>query len=239
MPVISKIGARSFKVRMVYTTMLVVLIIGALTMIYPFMLMISGSMKSNTDFVWITPVPRYFLDDDILWMKYLESKYERESKAEIYLRRYIGSFRMVTPPENVDADLVREFLEFREQHDWPKEWFTLGHVQFDQILAKNARLYRRRCQDEFDDDIKAFSEAIGVRYNTWAQIGPPALDPANTRCTFPGEPNFQVYYQFKAEAPKADWIPCDLDGDFVKRYLLPYWSSVEAYNKAHGTKESS
>ena len=59
MPIISKIGARTLKVRIVYTTMYLLLIAGGLTMIYPFCLMISGSFKSETDFFYINPYPKF------------------------------------------------------------------------------------------------------------------------------------------------------------------------------------
>lgn len=238
---ISKIGARSFKVRLVYTIIFAVLILGAVTMIYPFMLMISGSLKSDTDFVWVTPIPRYFSDDDILWMKYVESKYGTvgEGGAEVSYRRLIGTFRKITPPQNTNDDLVEAFGDFREHYDWPKEWFTLGHVQYTAILAKNGRLYRRFCTDKFDGDIKAFSDAIGVRYNTWSQIGPPTMQPMSRRFTFPTETNYEIFYRFKADAPKADWIPVDLDGDFQVTYLRAEWGTIEAYNKAHGSDHST
>ena len=60
MPIISKVGSRSVKVRVVYGTIYTLLIVGALTMIYPFMLMISGSMKSEADSVYITPLPKFW-----------------------------------------------------------------------------------------------------------------------------------------------------------------------------------
>ncbi|NIA08013.1 MAG: hypothetical protein GWP14_10355 [Actinobacteria bacterium] len=75
MPVISKIGTRSPKVRMVYGLIYGVLIAGALGMIYPFLLMLSGSVKSEADMLDITPYPRYWFDDTALFRKYVESKH--------------------------------------------------------------------------------------------------------------------------------------------------------------------
>ena len=40
MPIISQIGTRSWKVRLVYTLIYVVLLLGAVTMVYPFLLML-------------------------------------------------------------------------------------------------------------------------------------------------------------------------------------------------------
>ena len=46
MAIISRIGRRSFKVRALYVGMYAFLILGASSMVYPFLLMISGSTKS-------------------------------------------------------------------------------------------------------------------------------------------------------------------------------------------------
>ena len=42
MPIISRVGARSMKVRLVYGLIFLVLMVGALTMLYPFSLMLAG-----------------------------------------------------------------------------------------------------------------------------------------------------------------------------------------------------
>ena len=55
MPIISKVGTRSLKVRLAYGAIFLVLILGAVTMVYPFLLMLSGSVKSEADSVEYTP----------------------------------------------------------------------------------------------------------------------------------------------------------------------------------------
>ena len=69
MPIISKIGARNWKVRVVYATIFGVLIAGAVTMIYPLLLMLAGSVKSQTDFYHIAPLPRFWNSDRVLFQK--------------------------------------------------------------------------------------------------------------------------------------------------------------------------
>src|SRR5438067_13526170 len=98
MPLISSIGRRSFKVRVIFAAMYVLLIVGSITMIYPLLLMLSGSTKSDTDFSRPTPIPEYFYSDRVLWQKYLESKYALVPGAEIALQRTLGSWRTIAPP---------------------------------------------------------------------------------------------------------------------------------------------
>ena len=75
MPIIGKIGARGWRVRAVYTCIYVALVLGAVSMLYPMTLMLSGSVKSDTDFVDVSPIPRFWFDDNVLFQKYCESKY--------------------------------------------------------------------------------------------------------------------------------------------------------------------
>src|SRR5689334_18673530 len=94
MPIISKIGARSWKVRSLYTIMYVVLIIGAVSMVYPFMLILSGSVKSEADFRDNSPVPKYWFDDTELFRKYAESKFNGDtSSASTAWWRTVGSWQ--------------------------------------------------------------------------------------------------------------------------------------------------
>jgi ABC-type glycerol-3-phosphate transport system permease component len=234
MPLISQIGSRSPRTRAIYSIIFGLLCLGAVTMIYPFLLMLSGSIKSETDFVSITPLPRYLMDDGILWMKYLESKYETVPMAEAAQQRSIGSWRNVRPPENIPIDLVNEFRAFRDNTVWPVGWYDLGHIRFKDIVAKNARGYRKECERRYGS-ISAYSEAAGMRFDSWAQVGPPTCFFASRRFTLPQTPRYTAFYEFKAKAPHADWMPVNLDGDFFDTLLHSQWGDIAQYNTAHGT----
>src|SRR5215213_7852731 len=105
MPIISAVGSRSHKTRLIFLAMFLLAALGALSMIYPLLLMLSGSVKSEADFYRNTPVPEYLWDDDILWAKYLESKYSTIADAEAALCRPVASWRSVRPPKHVDTAL--------------------------------------------------------------------------------------------------------------------------------------
>ena len=162
MPIISKVGARSRKVRMLYGTIYVVLIVGAVSMIYPFMLMVSGSMKSEADSVYITPWPRFWFDDLVLFQKYVESKHNVNlGDAEVAWGRRIGSWRTIEPPEK--SPYLADFLAWRGQ---AAAW-SLGHSGGGKLLPINARLFRQRMFDRFDGDVSAYREAMEFPVASW------------------------------------------------------------------------
>ena len=51
---------------------------GALTMIYPFLLMISGSLKGKLDAYEFDVVPKFLVNDEVLFKRYVEHKYNEK-----------------------------------------------------------------------------------------------------------------------------------------------------------------
>ena len=45
---------------------------GALTMVYPFLLMISGSLKGKLDAYEFDVVPKFLVNDEVLFKRYVE-----------------------------------------------------------------------------------------------------------------------------------------------------------------------
>ena len=73
MSIISTIGRKSLKVRCLIWSIYLVLTLGALTMIYPFWLMISGTGKSSTDVSELKLIPAYLVDDAAYYRKTVAS----------------------------------------------------------------------------------------------------------------------------------------------------------------------
>src|SRR2546430_13651844 len=127
MPILARVGRRSFKMRVAIALVYTALGIGALTMIHPLLLMLSGSVRSDADFYRVSPLPQYLFDDDVLWTKYLESKYTLLSYAETALHRPVGSWRNLRPRILDPATRRRAelFEEYRATVPWPREWYTM------------------------------------------------------------------------------------------------------------------
>ena len=94
MPIISRIGRRHIKTRLLIGTIYAVLIAGTITMVYPFLLMVAGSSKSNADLSESRLVPRFLTDDEALWIKHVEALFNES----------LGMMRQV---HNTDAPAFR------------------------------------------------------------------------------------------------------------------------------------
>ncbi|MFT5124640.1 MAG: ABC-type glycerol-3-phosphate transport system permease component, partial [Verrucomicrobiales bacterium] len=75
MPIIARIGRKDPKVIALISALYVALIIGAITMVYPFLLMIAGSTKSNVDEKEFTVRPGFMTDHNKLYQKHVEGMF--------------------------------------------------------------------------------------------------------------------------------------------------------------------
>ena len=79
MSLVSKVGRKRPRARIALTILYLILTIGALTTLYPFLLMVSIGFKGPTDQSDNILVPKYFGDDQELLTKYLDDKYSGEA----------------------------------------------------------------------------------------------------------------------------------------------------------------
>lgn len=224
--------------------MYAVLIIGALSMVYPLLLMLAGSTKSEVDFYRLSPWPEYLWNDDVLWAKYVQAKYGKMADVERWQRVQYESWNYIIPPPLKNLELAKLFREFRATR-LPMEFYQLGESESLQVVAKNARKYRRAAQMMVGGDIQKYSALSGFFHEDWSTVGPPLVDFAARRFTFPHTVDYQIYYDVKSTVPPADWVLVDLDATFVNQALMLQWPDIGAdptaknyaksYNAAHGT----
>ena len=238
MPIISRIGARSIRVRMIYGAMFLLLALGAVTMIYPFMMMLSGSVKSDADSVELTPYPRFWFDDLTLFQKYIESKYNfRIESAQRALWRQIGIWRNIKKPSEQQARYLDDFLAWRKQCT---SWW-LGHSHGWRIFPENARRFRKIMYSRFDGNLDDFNAEMALSLRYWNGVAPPS-PPTFSPFRFPPHRKGAVkaFMEFAETRPVHDRIFGNPDGDFFDKFLLPtYTKDIENYNKEHGTSHSS
>jgi multiple sugar transport system permease protein len=210
----------------------VLLTVGAASMIYPFMLMLSGSMKSEADAVFISPLPRFWFEDEVLFQKYVESKYNVTlTDAEAAWGERIGSWRSITAPP--DCPWLKEYLAWRGQCD---AWHV-GHTTGGLLLPINARLYRREMYERFDGEIDAYRQAMRFPATTWNGVMPPPVPPGR----YPPlpDPMREAFDKFAVTRPLADRIIESLDGEYWRFLTRSYTNDIAEYNRTHGTAHRS
>ncbi|MBR2426820.1 MAG: ABC transporter permease subunit [Lentisphaeria bacterium] len=129
--IIGQVEKRSWKVKVLNAVIHLLLILGATTMVYPLLLMISGSFKSNVDFSNFTLVPQYLYDDLELYKKHLFTKYNTTMSALFSnYKDPQGTLNNLQLPSRVSEQRVKDFEQFTKYctDNKPHYWYCLGMV---------------------------------------------------------------------------------------------------------------
>ena len=257
MPILSTIGRRSFKVRMLILAIYVLLIGGAISMVYPFGLMIAGSTKSNMDRSESRLIPRFVTDDDVLWAKHVEGLFNES----LDMMRQVhdsdaASFKKVTAPKQVNPALVEAWKAFLadKSDELPHYTYTIGYLECrtsKQTIPAAAREFKKRMIDRFDGDVRALNHemetefinmgAIIVRRESYLMRRERPLD----------DPFALAVREFKAERPIEERYYFTVEGFFKHQFLKIKWRKIGkkdsktggydegSYNAEHGTSYES
>ena len=240
MPILSAIGRRSPRTRLLIAALYAALGLGALAMLYPLGLLAAGSTKSIADQRDNVLVPRFLVSDEALWHKHLEALFnESMDSLNIAFDADHATFEDVPlpPPGAPGAELVPLWREFLASGALPPAAIALGHYWAPQAGAfpVQLRAFRRHLREKHGS-LAALNAALGADFDAWYAvfIQPPAyLFPHAVPAATPLAAEFDA---FKLSAPAWCQTVLSPEGFFRKLYLKPRHSKdIAAYNAAHGT----
>jgi len=254
MPLISNVGRRCWGARLLVGAIYAILIAGAATMVYPFLMMVSGSFKTSVDKDDFDVFPAFFTDDTVLYRKHIECKFNNRlasfnatyrrtefrsaRRPEVVETGKAPEFRTILPPRTVHDQRVADWREFVQAAQFPDTWYSLGYMNHfgDRLRLWKNREFRRKLMDEAGGDIHRFNETYGAHDETWLSVGSIVESPTDRRYQLSGDKLERAFYAFKAVQPAWFRIYPSLDGGYVQNFLHPaYGPKIADYNDAHGT----
>lgn len=203
-----------------YTCLYVILGLGAVTMVYPFLLMVSGSMKSRVDVQEMDIIPRFLYDDEMLFKKVVESKFNED--LQLYVNTssdHVRDFSSINIPAS-NSKLVDDWKEFLDKTDIPLGWFltAYGPTLEGKVIQKNELAFREHLQQVCGNDLKRFREEFNEPIENWfyLKFKPERLTDrkyqvASTRL-------MEEFYKFKSTLPLDDRIVVSCSSEF-KRFV--------------------
>jgi len=243
MSLIANVGRKAPSTRMLLAGIYACLIAGAVTMVYPFLLMISGSFKTNVDRNDFDIIPAFLYDDNVLYRKHLECKYNNSlTKYNPYNRTKAHEFRIIDPPAKVPAQKVADWKEFEASGAIPPGWYNLGYMFHtgDRLLLRKQREFRERLAALSNSDVSPFSSRLDNAGESWITVGNIVERLTERRYHLAGSPIEEEFYRFKAEQPAWFRFYPSLDGLYVQTFLEPiYGREIQDYNRSHGTSYRS
>ncbi len=236
MPIISKVESKSWRGRAIFAVLFLLLSLGGLTMLYPFTIMVSGSLRSDMDQNDLDLVPDYLRAPKVLYRKFLETKYNYDirllGRAH---QRFAFSFRDAYAPSILQAE-VDDFQEFHATTEFPRHWQSLGGM-----LDARRKIAPRNLRAQYDGDLNALSRDLGASLPMWNTIILGSLEWYNRRFDVVDTPVTREYFRMQEQAPLAELIFVNISGYFLELMILPSYGRFDTikHNEAHGTKLES
>ena len=238
MPIIGHVGRRSASVRILNICIHLVLIAGGITMIYPFVIMLSGSVKSDLDFKYFNIVPKYFTNERLLFQKHLYTKYNsRLSIANDCLNEQLPSFEELKPPEDFPVERVKDWEMFLESA--PKEmdhyYYGIGAMGESGVQPKMQRAFKSWLKKLYEGDLEKMNKDLGMKLLSWEEIGSggggvpvfAAEDFTARRATGDYRGIMARFREFKeTKSPELYRYYVSLDGAFQSRLRRKYAGKV-------------
>ncbi len=193
MSLVSKVGRKRPRARIALLVLYTVLTLGALTTLYPFVLMVSTGLKGPTDQSDNSLVPKYFGDNQELLAKYLDDKYSGE--AGIIASTRIGD-------QSSEVQKYNDFLMALPLDQWTAG-FKLAPNQLSSKLMVRYQAWLRTKFSSIDDLNRAYVEE-NVAFQTV-----PAPSELLERATWKSanDQKYRDWLEFKATLPAEFRIP--------------------------------
>jgi ABC-type glycerol-3-phosphate transport system permease component len=261
-PIISQVGRKSWGVRFLICSIYTILITGSITTVYPFLVMVNGSLSGGIDIDEFPILPKYLYNDVELYRRYLYVKYAREplflrrwhhvdyrldEKGEIKHRRRgiaTNDFKEALPPKDEVSDprvrqRVTDYEEFMQAIEVPFYragfFWGRGTRQEEMNFINNPWIARR-----YNHDIEAYNRRHGEYMKAFINISIPFAGRMRwyaRDCRFPLEEHFFEVLEIQ----DFDWLHPRLmtpsqSHIYYWRYLEKKYRDIESLNEAYGTR---
>ena len=233
MALIPAVGRKTWKMRALIGALYLVLTLGAVTMVYPFLVMLGASVQSQYEKTTFDLVPRYLYSNRALFGKYAEDKY-RGDIVQInaaYGTDY-AALQDVTPPANRGS--VQDWDRFAAA--LPLRYKTAGFGGAAAAFSPSPLLdrYHQFLRDHFHGDIRALDRAYAQEDEDFLTVFPPFEQPAKHNWTPDNGVKYQDWKAFEATLPANYFLVVGADPLYQKWLKEEAYPSRDALNKAWG-----
>lgn len=205
-------------------------------MLYPFLLMVSGSMKSEVDSREMDVIPRFLVNETALFRKFSEQRYARPdiATATTHTREAndspLYSFESLPLPTEGSPSMMENWRKFLNSNrkSWPPYFESLGHVYGVRQMPEVTFKYINRLK-------KAFPEIPRKDINV--TIIPEAW---NERNYIPPQDKFGgEYWKMRSELSGRYFYPVSLDGYYALQVIsMNYGTGVAELERMNHEMQS-
>lgn len=242
---IARVGRGRARVRAGIAALYLVLVLGAITTVYPFLLMVSTATKSQVDYVrTFEVIPRYFVSDRALFTKYAEDRYANnlDDLNAAHGAAY-AKVENAAPPAGASTAAARNLAS-----DWnqftrtlPPAYFKAGFGEHDNAPSQLLLRYRAHLREKFYDDpdkpgIDKLNELWTEENAGFNTVVPPFERTARREYVPQPSPKMADWTTFKARLP-ANFLVVQGVDPLYQRFLREerYQGDIARLNAVWGT----
>ena len=241
MPLFGPVEHRSLGARSWFTSVYVVLTLGSVTMVYPFLLMLGASVTTDLDFEEWRIVPAYLFDDVALYRKWMDDRYGDQFPAARRIHHSdVVSFRFLEeiPPIDVEAPPIQQRVT---------DWLECSNTLSDELFIAFYRDLRRTrpthqkwtawLVDKYGGDIGRFNGEFQTVFERFSEVT--LVEYGYTHKTRPDRgPLRALYLEFRATLPREDLMPALASYGF-QDYQERHIGAIDQINEVLGTAYDS
>jgi len=236
----SPITERSLKIRTLYVAIYTALILGGITMIVPFIIMLSGSVEPALRFTDSVFFPRYLVNQDALYARYVESKYGGVPDSyRMAISDPAVEFVDLTIPE-ADPDSLAKWDEFLNSTQIKESLWATGFVRSNRRMpAYYTRQFRQWLMAQHGNNLQELNSALDTQFSKPTAIFPPIIGIAGAALS--PTPMVRAFYQYSTtEIPASRKFAWDAGG-YYRAVILPrvIGRNIEDFNSRYGTNFAS
>ncbi|MCX7803832.1 MAG: ABC transporter permease subunit [Planctomycetota bacterium] len=243
MPILPKTGRRSPGMRLLIALLYVLLTLGSVTMIYPFLLMVATGITSGMDSGEYRVVPRYLYDDHVLFAKYLETKYGGMGLFNgLAQTRYRGvgevaedmdMFVAGIPPRGTMTPVRQEAIKarreiFRSQfqrseaavRDWIEYLGAMDRRRMQvcfqgwHLIGEGRAAYQEFVRRRCGNDLDRYQEMAKANFAGWRQVSIPSERWFSRDWEPEDSELWRLVFEFKETLPLRMLAPYSMDAVF-------------------------
>lgn len=235
MALIPVVGRKTWKMRVLFSALYLVLTLGAVTMVYPFLVMLGASVESQYEKNSFDLIPRYLHSDTALFGKYAEDKYRGDiTLINAACGTNYAALQDVTPPA-ANAGPVRDWNLFAAA--LPLRYKTAGFGGEAAAFSPSPLLdrYHEFLRLHFHGDIRALDRAYAQEDDDFQTVFPPFEQPTKHNWTSDNSVKSRDWKEFESGLPTNYFIVVGADPIYQKWLKEEAYPTLDALNQAWGT----
>jgi len=246
MSLIPTVGRRSWSSRLIIAGLYTLLSIGAVTMVYPFLVMLSSSIRSSADIDDYSVIPKYLHNNSVLFAKYADAKYGDNIPL---INNYYGTDYVkaqdIQPPmvkalSQSQLTYVHDWRQFLYSCDLKYRIANFGPIPIQTAPSELLDKYRLWLRTRFHNDILALNKAYREDNLSFEQTVPPFERPTSREWQPDKSLKTQHWTEFERTLPQDGMSAAACEPLFYS-YLKQnvYKGDISRLNAAYGSSYKS